>query len=780
VVVADEPGDAPTFGGLLRERRIAAGFTQEQLAEQAGLGTRTIRDLERDRVRRPHRESIALLATALGLAPAARDELARAGGQLPVRPEPGAAAAGVLVPRQLPPAVTHFVGRSDVLKALTEVADDAARQCGAVLISAIGGLAGVGKTALAVHWAHQVAERFPDGQLYVNLRGFGPERTPVTPAEAIRGFLDAFEVPAAQVPAGLDAQAALYRSLLAGKRVLVLLDNARGEEQVRPLLPAGRGCLVIVTSRSQLAGLAATDGARLLTLDVLAEAEARELLASRLGRARLAAEPQAMGELIRLCARLPLALAIAAARAEARPAFPLAVLVDELRDATGRFDALDAGDPAASVRAVFSWSCQNLSPATATMFRLLGLHPGPDITAPAAASLAGVCLREARSLLRELIRYHLLTERSPGRYACHDLLRAYAANLAVATDDEAARRAALARALDHYLHTAHAAALLLRPAREPVTLTPAWLGVTPEHLAGHQQAATWFEAEHHVLLAAITLAAEAGFDSCAWQLPWAMASYLDGRGYWHEQAGLQRTALEAATRLGDKAGQAATRRLLAHTCVRIGDYDQARAHLTDCLGLYRQLGDHIGQARVHQNFSWVSGQQDRYADALSHAEQALTQFRAAGHQTGQAGVLNDIGWYHALLEDYQQSRSFCRQALALQRELGNRAGEGATWDSLGYAEHQLGRLTEAAACYQQALSIFRELGDRFYEADTLTHLGDTRHAAGDAQEAQGAWQQALDILDDLHHPDAERVRAKLGDLHAAVAPDLSMVRSRGC
>ena len=767
VAVADKPGDAQTFGGLLRERRIAAEFTQEELAERAGLAIRTIRNLERDRVRRPRRESMALLAAALGLAPGARDELARAGRRrLPARPEPGAVAGGVVVPRQLPPAVTQFVGRTDVLKILTEVADNVGRQCGAVLISAIGGLAGIGKSALAVHWAHQVAERFPDGQLYVNLRGFGPAGSAVTPAEAIRGFLDALGAPPAQLPVGVDAQVARYRSILAGRRVLVVLDNAADAEQVRPLLPGSPGCLVIVTSRSQLAGLAASAGARLLALDLLTNTEARQLLAARLGSERVDAEPEAVAEIVGLCGRLPLAVAITAARAAGRPRVPLAALAAEFRDARDRLDALDTGDPATSARTVFSWSSRQLTESGARMFRLLGLHPGPDITAPAAASLAGVCLREARSLLRELARCHLLTEHSPGRYACHDLLRVYAAEQGQTTDSESEREAATSRMLDHYLHTAHTAAFLLRPSRETINLAPPGQGVTPEQPTGHQQAVAWFEAERHVLLAVSALAASAGFDVHAWQIPWAMADFLRWRGYWHEQAALQRTAVAATTRLGDAAGQAESRRLLANACARLAEYDEARTHLAACLELYQQIGDRAGQARTHQSLSITNERQGRLDAALRHAGQALSLFQAIGHHAGQARSLTNIGYCHVQLGNYQQARSCCQQALTLWRKTGDRNDEATTLDSLGYAEHHLGHHAQAASCYTRALAIFRELGDRYYQADTLTHLGDTHQTAGLPHQAQQAWQQALDILDDLHHPDANQVRARLG--HDAV------------
>ena len=549
--------------------------------------------------------------------------------------------------------------------------------------------------------------------------------------------------------------------------MLVVLDNARDEEQVRPLLPGSPGCLVVVTSRRYLAGLVAVEGACALTLDVLTAAEARAMLAQRLGAARLEREPGGAAELIGLCARLPLALAVASARVSARPHLRLSCFAAELNDARRRLDALDAGDRLASVRAVFSWSLTSLPAPAVRMFGLLGVHPGPDITVPAAASLAGVRPGQAAQALAELTRAHLLTAHASGRYACHDLLRAYAAEQAAALDGQDARHAATGRVLDHYLHTAHAAALLLSPSRTQVTLAAPLPRVTPERLASYQQALDWFEAERQVLLAAVTLAAETGFDVHGWQLPWALADFLDRRGHWHDGAALQRTALAAATRLCDTLGQAVAGRALGKACAWLTDYDQARGHLADSLRRYRQLGDRDGQARVHQSLNWVCERQARYGDALGHAEQALALFQAIDDQAGQAAALNAIGWCHVLLGDPQRARTFCRRALALNRERGNRRSEALTWDSLGYAEHQVGRFAKAAACYRRALHLFQECGDRFYEAEILTHLGNTRHAAGDPQEARAAWQAALDILDDLRHPDADQVRAKLGQIRRA-------------
>jgi tetratricopeptide (TPR) repeat protein len=546
--------------------------------------------------------------------------------------------------------------------------------------------------------------------------------------------------------------------------MLIVLDNARDEQQVRPLLPVGSGNFVIVTSRNQLIGLAAGEGACLVTLDVLSDAEARQVLGACLGSERAAVEQDAIDEIAWLCARLPLALAIAAAHAVANPRLLLTDLAARLYDTHDRLDALDTGDPSMSVRAVFAWSVRQFGPEAARMFRILGLHPGPDVSVSAAASLAGIALPAARRALRELTAANLLAEHLPGRYGFHDLLRVYAAEQAEAIDDAEARRAATGRVLDHYLHTSRTAAVLLHPTREQVDISSPRAGVITEILADHQQALTWFEAEHQVLLSAVRLADETGFDTYAWQLPWAMADFLNRHGRWHELVALERTALTAATRLGDLTGQAATLRHLGHTYNWLGDYAQASAHLAECLELYGQLGDPIGQARVHQTLCHLAERQDRLADGLHHAEQALSHYRACGNRPGQAAALSNVGWFHALLGDYHRARSLCQQALTLCRELGLPNREAAAWDSLGYAEHLLGNLTEAAACYQQSLALFRNIDDRCNEAVILTHLGDNSHAADEPQQARQAWQLALDIFDDLHHPDADKLRQKLRQL----------------
>ncbi|MGX7673340.1 tetratricopeptide repeat protein [Plantactinospora sp. DSM 117369] len=665
------------------------------------------------------------------------------------------------VPAQLPPDVYGFAGRSNELDQLDTILDAAAEQPTAVVISALSGTAGVGKTALAVHWAHRVADRFGDGQLYVNLRGFDPGGSVMNPAEAVRGFLDAFAVPPQQIPAGLDAQIGLYRSLLAGRRVLVVLDNVRDADQVRPLLPGAPGCLVVVTSRNQLSGLVAAEGARPIALDLLSVDEARQLLTRRLGAARVAVELPAVDEIIARCARLPLALAIVAARAAIDPRLPLATLAGELRDARGSLDAFAGADAAIDARSVFSWSYRALSPGAARLFRLLGVHPGPDIGLPAAASLGGSPPAHVGPLLAELTRAHLVAKQAPGRFAFHDLLRAYAAELAHALDDEDDRNAAVHRVLDHYLHTAHRAARLLDPHRDLITLADVHPGTTAEELVDEAGATAWFNAEHAVLLEVVRLAAQAGFGTHTWQLTWTLTDFFDRGGHWQDQITAHTAALAAARRLANRTGQAYAHRGLARAYARQGREDDAYTHYREALALFRELGDHTGQAYTHRGLAWVYEQKGRCGEALRHAQRALDLYRTAGHRGGQARALNSVGWFHTLLGDHQQALTHCQQAIVLHQEIGDRPGEADTWDSLGYAHHQLGDHHQAAACYQHALDLIRSFGDRYSEAAVLNHLGDTRRAAGDIDESRRIWQRTLDILDQLGHPEAEQVRAKL-------------------
>jgi DNA-binding SARP family transcriptional activator/tetratricopeptide (TPR) repeat protein len=684
-------------------------------------------------------------------------------GELPTPPPADqmvAPARNVASPAQLPPDSYGFTGRGDELRQLDSLLTTAGDRPTAVVISAVSGTAGVGKTALAVHWAHRARDEFADGQLYVNLRGFDPTGSPVTPAEAVREFLDAFDVSPERIPASFDAQVGLYRSLLAERRVLVVLDNARDAEQVRPLLPGAPGCVVVVTSRNQLSGLI-TEGVHPLPLDLLSAAEARELLARRLGGRRVAAEPRAVSQIIALCARLPLALAIVAARAATHPGFGLAALASELRQTRGTLDEFAGADPATDARAVFSWSYLQLGPDVARLFRLLGLHPGPDISTPAAASLTGLQPVQVRPLLAELVQAQLIVEHTPGRYTFHDLLRAYATEQAHLVDSGDQRDAAIHRMLNHYVCTAHVAARLLRPNRDAIAAVPLQPGVTPENLADYLPALAWFTAEHAVLLGVLDHAAETGWDLHTWHLAWTLADFLDWQMHWHDYAATQRSALAAAKRLADPSREADAHRILGRAYTRLDRLDDAHAHLRDALDLYRQCGDQAGQGHAHHDLGFILELRGCYPEALDHARREHEMFRSAGHRHGEALALNAIGWSHALLGDYQQALTHCQQALALLQEFGDRPVQAATWGSLGYTHHHLGDDTRAIACYQRALDLFRDLRAYRWEAITLTRLGDIHHATGDHDHARDAWQAALPILDQLDHPDARDVRTKL-------------------
>jgi DNA-binding SARP family transcriptional activator len=665
----------------------------------------------------------------------------------------------VSTPRQLPAAVARFAGRSDYfdrLDTLLAENDDGAT----VVIAAIAGTAGVGKTALAVHWAHRIADRFPDGQLYVNLRGFDPSGVPMTPTDAVRGFLDAFAVPPHRVPASLDAQAALYRSVLASKRVLVVLDNARDAEQVRPLLPGAPGCLALITSRNQLTSLVAAEGAHSVLLDVLPIAEARELLARRLGADRVAADPDVVEQIVIACARLPLALSIAAARAQ-QTGFPLVEIAAELEAAGQRLDALDAGDAASHVRAVFSWSYTTLTAPAARLFRLLGMHWGPHIGTAAAASLAGVSPGRVRMLFAELARAHLVAEQTPARFALHDLLRVYAIELSQSSDSDSDRRAALHRMFDHYVNTAYAADRLIHPERDPIILPEPQTGTTPEELFSAEQALSWFATEHAVLVRSVGQAASTGFDQHTWRLAWTLTDSLQRLGLWHDQVDIQYAALDAGRRLADRDVQVDVHRSLARGYLRLGRNSDALSHVRDALDLSHELADAASHATTHLLFSKVLERMGRDREALGHARCALAIFRAAGNRHGQANSLNSVGWLHGSLLDHQRALSYCQQALALHEQIDNRIGAALTWDSLGYIRHHMGDYEGAIGDYRLALKLLRELGDRYTEAIALRHLGDSHKAAGDPDAARDCWRRALAILDELGHSEAEQVRALL-------------------
>ncbi|MEQ4300058.1 tetratricopeptide repeat protein [Plantactinospora sp. B6F1] len=686
----------------------------------------------------------------------------------------GPTSTGPVAPHLLPPAPARFVGREaeldEIRRRLAELTDRAET-------IAITGPPGVGKSCLVVQAGHAVADRFPDGQLYVNLRGFDRTGPLLGPGEAIRGFLDALGVPQQQFPVTEAAQAGLYRARLAGRRVLVVLDNARDADQVRPLLVGSPGCAVLVTSRNQLADLVATDGAHPVGLDLLSETEARQLLARRLGDARVADEPEAVAEIVSRCGRLPLALAIVAGRAARNPRFPLESFAAELRRADQGLDGFRTTSPTTNIRTVFSWSYQALSPAAARLFRLLALAPGAGITVPAAASLAAEPAARLRPVLAELAAAHLVAEVIPGRYACHDLLRAYAVELA-GDDPEDGRQAAERRLLDHYLQTARAADRLIWPQRDPIAIPPPRAGVVAEHFADQHSALAWFAAEHAVLLEVVARAVDTGFDAPAWQLAWTLVNFFDHRGHWDDWLTTFGRVMPALDRLGDRSAQAHAHRILGAAYVRLRRHDNARAAYRRALDLFGELGDTVGEAFTHRSLGWLAERQADPESALRSDLRALRLFQQVGHLDGQASALNSVGWCQALLGRYREAIDHCEQALLLHRKNGNRGGEASALDSLGYAHHLLGDHTSAIGYLRQAVELCRELGRWTQEAESLHRLGDAQYAAGAVPAARLAWRAALTIFDRLGRPEAETVRGKLGHGHAPGAGPQTGYRTR--
>jgi DNA-binding SARP family transcriptional activator/Tfp pilus assembly protein PilF len=683
-------------------------------------------------------------------------------GTPPPVPVPNAAR-----PAQLPADIVAFAGRAGPLRRLDELLDGYGDPP-TVIITAIDGTAGVGKTALAIHWAHRLRDRYEGGQLYVNLRGFDPTHRPMPPEEAVRGFLEAFGVPAARIPSGLDAQAALYRSLAAERRLLVLLDNARDAEQVRPLLPGGRGCLVIVTSRNQLAGLIVSDAAHPLALDLMSTVDARALLARRVGAERVEAEPDAVARIIALCAGLPLALAVVAARAVTRPSVSLGALADELRAQGRGLDRLTTGDPATDVRAVFSWSYGSLSPAGARLFRLLSLHPGADAGAPAVASLAGRTGTEVRSTLGELVQARLITDQTAGRYGAHDLLRAYAHELALTDEDEAGRRAAIQRLLDHYVHSAHTASALVDPHRDPIVLDPTVDGVTPETFADADEALSWMVAEHATLTAAVDLAERSGFDRRCWELAWCLVVFFDLRGHWNDLIATQTRALAAAVRLDDRSAQARTQLFLGRTKMRMRRLEEADTHLHEALRCSQAEGAGA-QAHIHHNLSDLFGRRGDQARALAHARRALQLYRETESIAGTARMLNTVGWYLAQFGRYRDALECCEESLALSGCTGDRYNEASVLDSLGYIHCALGDHARGIASYERSVEAYDDVADRVSQATSLDTLGEAHLAVGDAASAGQAWRRSLEILESLGDPTADQIRAKLSGLARAAA-----------
>ncbi|WP_328939880.1 tetratricopeptide repeat protein [Streptomyces tauricus] len=682
------------------------------------------------------------------------------GGSRGASPGAGPGATPRVRPAQLPADLHAFTGRRAELDWMRDLLPADGGTPATVVISAIGGAPGVGKTTLALHWAHSNTRHFPDGQLYVNLRGYDPAGVALTPSAAICYFLEALGVPAEDIPPSLDGQAALYRSMLAGRRVLVVLDNARSAEQVRPLLPGTPTCVTVITSREQLYGLVAANGARSLRLDILTVTESIEFMTKRLGAARVTADRQAAVRIAEQCGRLPLALAIVCARAEGHPSAPLADIAAELAESRDDLGVFAVGDPATDTRAVFSWSYRTLTPAAAGLFRLLWLCPPHDVSAQAVASLAGLTTAQTRPVLSELTRASLWAEPAPGLYGSHELLRTFSQELSLAEDPPEAREDARRRLFDHYLHSARGAATQLYTHREPLPLPDAAPGTQVLSFSDTDSAAKWLVREMPALEAVITRDSGHGTGAHAWRMAATLELVLDRRGRREEQIELHTTALAGAQRLGETLGEAHMHRVLGFAHVRTNDHARGAAHLERALELFTDLGDVPFTALTHRYLAFLANVRQDHREALAQYKIACALYTRTRAYVGIASVTNEVAWTRLLLHEYEEALGDCRRAVRIAHRSGNRNIKAAAWDTMGVAHHRLGQHDEALEAFDHALTHYRALNDASLIADTLVHRGEAL-AVTSPQEARRAWNEALAILDVLGHTDADRLRELL-------------------
>ena len=723
----------------------------------------------------------AVLAGELGIEPG--EELRQLEEAVLRQEVPPPATAAVT--RTLPRDIAGFTGRGAELGQLLGGLVSVAAGGGVVGICAIGGMAGIGKTTLAVHAAHRLAERFPDGQLFLPLHAHTPGQRPVDPADALASLLLAAGIGARQIPPGLEARAGRWRDYLAGKKVLLVLDDAAGHEQVRPLLPGTAGSLVLVTSRRRLAAL---EDAAVISLDTLAPDEAAALLARLAGRPGLEAGDGGVGEITRLCGYLPLAIGMLASQLHQHPAWTTARLATDLAAARDRLAVMRAEN--LSVAAAFDLSYQDLAGDQQRLFRRLGLHPGPDIDAHAAAALDDTTLDAARRGLEDLYGQHLITEPAPGRYRLHDLLREHAQTLA-ASDDPATCEAAAGRLLDYYLHTALAAGGHIPPQRiTSASLPPTRPPDCASPIATQWQASSWLEDERANLYAAVGYAAATARTVHATAIPAAITGFLYLGGYWDQDRALLQTAVAAARQAGDRPGQGQILLLLGLAQANVGDHAGATATFRQALALYRDLGDPAGQGDAINGIAHVCLLADDYPAAAASCRQALELFRGLGHRRGQANALNGLGTVYELTGDYTAAAASLRQALELFRAIGHRTGEIDALIELASVQTLTGDYRAAAATFEHIMELQRDVGDRYGQAVMLHDLGRLQRLTGDYRAATASQQQVLGQVRDIGERSAQAralnelglVQQLTGDYAAAAVSHqqaLEMARDTG-
>ena len=673
---------------------------------------------------------------------AGRDQTIITAGDYAVVNIGGAGTNDAEMPGLLPRDVPGFTGRDDELARLAGLAGG-----GRVVVSAIGGTAGVGKTALAVHAAHRLLSEFPDGHLYADLRGYTEGQDPAEPGEVLQVFLRRLGVPAEQVPAKVDERSGLLRQVLADRRVLMVLDNARTEAQVRPLLPGAGGSLVLVTSRSVLPGLEADER---VSLDVLTDDEAVAMLAGVVGAGRAAAEPGAVAQLAGLCGRLPLALRIAGQMLATHPAWPVARLVETLAGERDRLARLGAGD--LQVRAAFAVSYGLLTEGDARVFRLLGLHPGPDFTAAAAAGLAGIDPEEAGQVLDHLAEAYLVTEHAAGRFGIHDLLRLFVRATCQDTDDEVDREAAEAQLVGYYVALAEFLDSCVDPRQRPA------MEQTGVPLPSMREALALFGAERRSLLAVIGLAVQRGWDEQVWSLSEGLGESLTVLRYFGDLLTIGEAALAAARHAGDSSAEGRALGNLGQTYRELRRFEEAITCHQQALAILRETGDRRDEGMILNNLGETYRELGQFEEAITCYQQDIAICRETGDRLGEGQTLNNLGIAYTELRRFEEAITCYQQTLAILRETGDRRGEGRALNNLGMVNRELRRFEEAITCYQQDIAICRETGDRYGEGETLDNLGIAYSELEQLDRAAICWRAAAAAMRDAgDHEQAGRL-----------------------
>jgi len=729
-----------SFGALLRKLRLDAGLTQEELAAAARLSYRSVSDLERGINLTPRKETMRLLADALHLAGAKREAfeaVARGRASHGDKPSPGAVGGLAIATRTLPRDITSFTGREPELRHLIEAASQVAETGGTVGIYAVGGMAGVGKTTFAVHAAHRLAGRFPDGQIFLPLHGHTPGQRPVDPAEALASLLQTAGVAAQQVPQGLEARTRLWRDYLSGKRILIVLDDAVGSDQVRPLLPGTAGSLVLITSRRRLAAL---EDARAVSLDTLLPADAIDLFV-RLARPGLDPGDPAIADIARLCGYLPLAVGMLARQLHHHPGWTVTDLAADLAAARDRLELMTAED--ASVTAAFGLSYQDLDGDLQHTFRRLGQHPGTDIDSWAVAALTGHDFAASRRHLEALYDQHLLIQPSHGRYRMHDLIREHARALA-ATDLGADRQAAAGRLLDYYAYMSQSADRFL--ARWNAAGDSSMTVRRPGHvrqLQGWRDAADWMNAEIHNLYAAVEYASSNALPQVVIAISAAAHGFLRRYGEFEQAIIIHNIALLAARGASDHLAEARARTDLGDIQRLAGNYPAAIDNLSRAIELYGSLGDHGGEANALNELAAAHYLSDNHQAAAAELNRALQLYRHLGDQLGEAHTLNHLGAMQQSMADYPAAEASQTRALKLYKELGYLLGEANATNELGLVQYHTGDYRAATATLTRGLELAHALGGRTGEVDALVTLGAVHVEVEDWAEAIAELSSAL-------------------------------------